>query len=128
VIVPCPCGGAIGANKVQFSRSRRAEEAVVAVAVSSTGPKTQTTLQLHCKKRYTGKHMKEDEHCAGLGWAGYWGSVYTDCHYLSQPGQFGWMHGHNKTKYPPPSLLAFLLHEILCPTRHFVLGCVCEES
>ncbi len=71
MIVPCPCGGAIGTNKVQFSRSRRAEEAedaVVAVAVSSTGPKTQTTLQLHCQKRYTGKHMKEDEHCAGLGW------------------------------------------------------------
>jgi len=125
VIVPCPCGGAIGANKVQFSRSRRAEEAVVAVAVSSTGPKTQTTLQLHCKKRYTGKHMKEDEHCAGLGW------LLGLCVHrlpLSLPGQFGWMHGHNKTNYPPPSLLAFWLHEILCPTRHFVLGCVCEES
>jgi len=70
VIVPCPCGGAVGTNKVQFSRSRRAEEAEEAVAVSSTGPKTQTTLQLHCQKKYTGKHMKEDEHCAGLGWAG----------------------------------------------------------
>jgi len=118
VIVPCPCGGAIGANKVQFSRSRRAEEAVVAVAVSSTGPKTQTTLQLHCKKRYTGKHMKEDEHCAGLGWAGYWGSVYTDCHYLSQASLDGcmgttkltillhhfWLFGFMKFCAPPGTL------------------------